>query len=201
MLASEWEQWAEYPTSALYHHGGPCCAVARTWFFAMDRSLWNGHGAPTWIRRRFEWGPSRWPLHWCEAMRASELDCGAFAALTVGAFRARGIDAAPVQWLQRVDLHHASHWRARWSRAGASPEWAAEGVVYHEACAVITGDRATVWNPSSNAWASPRTGGEIGSLIAIRIGGAPGPGGRVRWGSLELPWGEWASISPDERPG
>ena len=97
-----WAPWAARGPSALADHGTECCATARTWFHAMSRSFWRGQGGPTWIRRRWEWGPTCWPLHWCEAMAAKELCCGAQAALSIEAFRGRGVHALPVQLVRDV---------------------------------------------------------------------------------------------------
>jgi hypothetical protein len=189
-----WAPWQAWAPSVLASHDAECCRGARAWFLAMDRSLWRGVGAPGWIRRHYEWGPTRWPLHWCEAVGAKALCCGAQAALSVEAFRARGMDAVPVQLVQRYEAHHLPHWHSRWTEGGANPAWAgaADADVYHEAVAVLDGDRARIWNPTAAAWAEPGAAGGYGGIVAIRIGG-PRPAGRtVAWGGAALPLGEWA---------
>lgn len=195
MLATSWAPWAARVPSALADHGAECCAAARAWFLAMDQSLWRGEGAPAWIRRRYEWGPTRWPLHWCEAVGAKELCCGAQAALSIEAFRARGIDAVPVQLVQRYDPHNVPHWHSRWTACGANPAWAAEGTVYHEVCAVVEDGALRVWNPTATGWVSPEDVSGYASVIAIRVGGAAPDGRTVSWGSLRLPLGEWAAAA------
>ena len=192
-VATDWAPWASHVPSVLWHHGAECCTVAQAWFRAMDRSMWRGDGAPAWIRARYDWGPTRWPLYWCDAVGAEELDCGAQAALAIEAFRGRGVDAVPVQLVQRYDVHDVPHWHRRWTECGASPGWAAEGLVYHEACAVITDGRARVWNPTATSWASPENVRGYGSIVAVRIGGATPTGRTLAWGGLELPFGAWAS--------
>lgn len=196
--APAWAPWSDWEPSRFTSHqdaGGDaeCCRGARAWFLAMSRSLWRGQGAPAWIGRHYEWGPTCWPIHWCEAVGAKALCCGAQAALGVEAFRARGLDAVPVQLVQRFGEHDAAHWRGKWVAGGASPAWLGDGLVYHEACAVLDGGRARVWDPTASMWASPEEVRGYGSIAAIRIGGSARGEGTVAWGDLVLPLGRWAS--------
>ena len=186
--------WAEFVPSVLSHHGEDCCTTARAWYTAMDRSMWRGEGGPAWISRKFPWGPSRWPLHWCEAMEAEELDCGAHQALSMEAFRARGIRVVPVQLVQRQESHHLAHWHGRWGAAEASPAWAREGVAYHEACATLVDGRAEVWDATLGAWLSPRHLEGVRSIAAVRIGGPAKSEETVDWRGVTLPLGIWASL-------
>jgi hypothetical protein len=196
MPATDWAPWAARVPSTLADHGTACCAEARAWFLAMDRAMWRGQGGPAWIRRRWDWGPTQWPLHWCEAVEAKELCCGAQAALSLAAFRARAIEAIPVQLVQRYQAHDVPHWHSRWTRGGANPGWAADGFVYHEVCAVLDADgRLRVWNPTATAWVSPENVSGYGSIVAIRAGGATPDGRAVTWGVLQLPLGEWTSTA------
>jgi hypothetical protein len=190
-----WAPWAARGPSALADHGAECCATARTWFHAMSRSLWRGQGGPTWIRRRWEWGPTCWPLHWCEAMAAKELCCGAQAALSIEAFRGRGVDALPVQLVQRYEAHNLPHWHSRWSGGGANPAWAADAAgaahVYHEACALVDDGAVRVWNPTAAAWLPPEQVEGYAGVVAIRVGGAVPDGRTAAWGPHRLALGEW----------
>lgn len=191
---AESEPWAGFVPSGLSHHGAECCDTARAWFMAMDRSMWRGEGGPGWISRRFPWGPSRWPLHWCEAMRADELDCGAHQALTLESFRARGVHVLPVQLVQRQEAHHLPHWHGRWGAADASPAWAREGAAYHEACATITAGRVEVWDSTIGAWLSPLHIHGVRSIAAIRIGGPAPSGETVEWRGVPIPLGVWTAL-------
>ncbi|HEX2091317.1 MAG TPA: hypothetical protein VHG28_02900 [Longimicrobiaceae bacterium] len=185
------ERWAGCLPSSLAHHGTECCTVARAWFLAMDRTLWKGHGAPAWIRRRWEWGPTRWPLYWCEAVEAKELDCGAQAALTVEAFAARGVLALPAQLVQQYDVHSTPHWHSRWTACGASPTWTQDGLVYHEVCAVVRDGRAEIWNPTVTSWVSPDDLQGYASVAAVRIDRGSSAQSEVTWGSLRIPLDRW----------
>lgn len=196
MPAAEWAPWASFPPSTLSHHGAECCHTARAWFMAMDRSFWNGQGGPAWIAMRFPWGPSRWPLHWCEAMEQDELDCGAHSALALEAFRARGVPAVTVQLVQRQEPHHVAHWHERWSTGGASPGWAHGSAGYHEACGVVRDGRIEVWDSSVNAWLSPTHVRGVRSIAAVRVPLQAGLAETVTWRGLPLPPGEW--VTPGE---
>ena len=196
-----WAPWQNWQPSVLSSHDAACCRDARAWFLAMSRSLWRGQGAPGWIGGHYAWGPTCWPLYWCDAVGSKELCCGAQAALGVEAFRARGVDAMPVQLVQRFGEEDASHWRGKWVAGGASPAWLGEGIVYHEACAVIDENGARVWDPTASMWASPDEVRGYGSIVAIRIGGATPLGRTVHWGKSELPLGEWvAPADGDDDP-
>ena len=191
MPAAEWAPWAAFPPSTLSHHGAECCDTARAWFLAMDRSFWNGQGGPGWIALRFPWGPTRWPLHWCEAMERDELDCGAHSALALEAFRARGVPAVTVQLVQRQEPHHVAHWHERWSVGGGSPGWAQGSAGYHEACGVVRDGRIEVWDSTVNAWLSPAHVRGVRSVAAVRVPPHAGLVEPVSWRGLRLPPGEW----------
>lgn len=198
--AADWTPWTGWNPSSISHHQAECCDSARSWFLAMSRAQWLGRGGPVWIRRDFDWGPCRWPLHWCEAIEAKEFCCGAHAALSIEAFRARGVRAVPAQLVQRYERHNVPHWHERWTECGASPAWATEGLVYHEACAVIADDRVRIWNASASSWSSPESVLGYGSIAAVRIGGPDISGEVVHWGRLELPLGEWVPTAAQPVP-
>src|SRR5215467_8611841 len=92
----EHAEWVRASGSVLAHHG-PCCDRARAWLIAMARSqdfaCTDGltFAAPRWIARRWVWGPTRWPIAWCEAVKAEKIDCGVFAAFAREIFRAKGV--------------------------------------------------------------------------------------------------------------
>jgi hypothetical protein len=195
---AECAPWAGHHPSELAHHGGECCTGARAWFLAMNHSMWRGQGGPAWIRRQWDWGPSRWPLHWCEAMEGEEIDCGAHAALAREAFRERGERAVPVQLVQRYETHNVPHWHHRWEEHGANPTWAGSGVVYHEACAVIRNGEVEVWNATAGAWASPENVSGYGSIVAVRIGGPVATGETVLWGGRRVPLGQWVPATGED---
>jgi hypothetical protein len=197
--AAVWAPWADWLPSILSTHGEACCVTARAWFRAMNRSMWRGQDGPAWIARRFPWGPSRWPLHWCEALEAEELDCGAHAALTIEAFQALGVRVEPVQLVQRQERHHLPHFHRRWAAGSASPAWVADGAAYHESCATIVTGNAEVWDATVNAWLSPDHVEGLRSIAALRIGGNRPTGEVVRWRGWEIRVGEWVTPPAERR--
>jgi len=164
-------RWEKKLSSKLSHHGEECCSLARSWFLALDRSLRPGDEAmPVWIRQRYEWGPSPWPLFWCEAVRADRLDCGALAALAREALASRRALVFPRQLVQRFDRGAIAQWKEVWRKAGCPIDWIAEEYVYHEACAVLQGGDLKIFDPTDNVIISPERDG-YGGLVAIRLEG------------------------------
>ena len=96
--------WENFPYSVLSHHGTACCDIGREWIRSMDFAQLNGAdltSGPRWLRAKYKWGPSPWPMHWCEVVRRETIDCGAHAALSREAFGARGLVAFPAQLVQK----------------------------------------------------------------------------------------------------
>src|SRR5262245_48209268 len=97
--------WMQASVSTLTDHG-PCCARARAWLIAMARShdfaSTDGltFAAPRWLTKRWIWGPTRWPIAWCEAIKAETIDCGVFGVFALEIFRAKGLEAYPGQVLR-----------------------------------------------------------------------------------------------------
>ncbi len=62
--------WGDWPHSTISHHGRACCDIAREWMINIDAAQLSGASivsGPRWLRQRYKWGPSPWPLYWCEA--------------------------------------------------------------------------------------------------------------------------------------
>ena len=167
------EHWRDWPASTISHHGRPCCDVAREWFLATDYSQLNAGSrltGPRWVRHKYKWGPSRWPIHWCEAVREETLDCGALAALAHEVFAARGLVSLRAQFIQQFTEDATRQWCERWGCADVPVRWIRDDVIYHEGCAVVLGDRELkVWDASAGWWVSPKQFGGYGGLVAIRI--------------------------------
>ena len=198
------EAWTYQPASQICDHGGQCCAVAREWFFAMDRSHTPSKEpltGPRWIRQRVTWGPSHWPLFWCEAMTAKTLDCGALAALAQDAFRARGIDAHPVQLIQQFTSADGGHWGCSWERAEVASTWIRNDLVYHEACAVITrNSEMRIWDPTASWWINPRHVSGYSGALALRVIVESKADVPFRWGAHQVFPNEWQPLPYRDTP-
>jgi hypothetical protein len=198
-LASD--RWQDFPHSALSHHGQACCEIARQWVIANDFAQLNGgdlKSGPRWLRAKYKWGPSPWPMHWCEAVKRKTVDCGAHAALAAEAFRARGLTAFSAQLVQRYSEDASEQWRAAWEGEDVSCHWLDGEHIYHEATALLVGeDEIKIWDGSSASWVDPRhPSGGYGSPVAIRIFGEGqyGGGDGLRWGERRLKPGVWNQL-------
>jgi len=189
-------QYTDRPLSVFAHHGARCCASARAWFLATDEALRAGaplQTGPRWIRARWTWGPSRWPMHWCEAVEQSRLDCGALAWMSCEAFRARGLDARLAHVLVRYDDTAVAHWREAWNEADASVHWLGRtDMVYHEVCAVVTDGAVRLWDASAGSWLESRAGSGYGDVAALRVLGERGES--LQWAGHSFASGEWAVL-------
>jgi hypothetical protein len=167
------ERWQHFPASAILHHGKLCCRIAREWIISMDYSQLNGENTlagPRWIRQKYKWGPSSWPISWCEAVERKTLDCGALAALAQEVFTARGVLSYPAQLIQQYDEDTTRHWHRKWNEDEASVHWIKEDLIYHEGCAVVSrDDEIKVWDASAGWWINPKQFGGYGGLLVLRV--------------------------------
>ncbi|HYI42442.1 MAG TPA: hypothetical protein VD768_02325 [Sphingomicrobium sp.] len=195
------EPWEDFPYSCLSHHGASCCDIAREWVLAMDFAQLNGAdltSGPRWIRAKYKWGPSAWPMHWCEAVRRKVIDCGVHAALAREAFTARGLVAFPAQLVQRYTTDATDQWRGSWTEEGASCHWLDGEHIYHEVTALLAGEgEVKIWDGSAGSWVDPsQPGGGYGSVVAMRIFADPQfvkPGG-FAWGQRRIEANVWNQL-------
>lgn len=194
-------RWHGFPHSEPSHHGEACCDIARHWVAAMDFAQLNGGdrlSGPRWLRERYEWGPSPWPIPFCELVARKTIDCGAHSALAHLAFEARGVTAFRAQFVQRYSQEAHSQWRTRWKAEKVSDHWLGDDdAIYHEGNAVLVGDdEIKLWDPSAGCWLNPKQMTGYGSLAAVRLFGADEKGGGHWGGGDGLRWGEHR-IKPD----
>lgn len=193
-------RWEHFPISELSHHGEDCCEGARLWLRGMDFAQLNGSGllsGPRWIRKQYEWGPSAWPMHWCQALNSSVIDCGVHAALAHEAFEARGVTSFRAQFVQGYGSNDVDQWRKRWGAEDVSDHWLGDGYIYHEGNAVLVGeDEVKLWDGSAACWLNPTQTSGYGSVLAVRITtcGALAPDTELRWGAHALRPDVWESL-------
>jgi hypothetical protein len=191
--------WQDFPPSVISHHGGLCCQVAREWILSMDYSQLNGGNpltGPRWLRLKYMWGPSTWPIHWCEAVEKKTLDCGALAALSQEVFAGRGVRCYPAQLIQQYTEDATRQWCKRWDTDEISMRWIKEDLIYHEGCAVAArGDELMLWDPSAGWWIKPEQPGGYGGLLAVRIFSTQGePSHGFKWGAHRIAPNQWQKI-------
>ncbi len=167
------EKWRDFPPSVISHHGKQCCHIAREWILSMDYSQLNAGNpltGPRWLRQRYTWGPSSWPLHWCEAVERKTLDCGALAALAQEVFTSRGVKSYPAQFIQQYSVDATRQWHKRWDADASSIHWIREDLIYHEGCAVaVRDDEIKIWDASAGWWVNPKQFGGYGGLLVLRV--------------------------------
>jgi hypothetical protein len=193
--SAKWDSW---PASTLSHHGRACCDIAREWVLATDYSQLGASGVltgPRWVRQKYPWGPSPWPLHWCEAVERERLDCGAHGAIAHELFRARGVESFPLQLVQQYSEDATRHWGHKWGEEEVPSAWIDGDLIYHEGCAVVVGDdEVKLWDASAGWWINPRQTAGYGSLLALRICDAAASGRSVSWAGRRLPTNVWTDL-------
>jgi hypothetical protein len=197
--ASPGGKWEHFPNSHISHHNAACCDIAHEWLIAFDFAQLNGGdvlSGPRWMREHSAWGPSAWPIHWCEAVDAEVVDCGVHAAIAHEAFLARGVRAFRAQFVQRYNADAAGSWRENWGSKGASDHWIDGDSIYHEGNAVLVGDDSVkLWDGSAGWWINPRGEGGYGSLKAVRIeADFDGPADGLRWGDRRIKPNQWVAL-------
>lgn len=193
------KKWQHFPASTISHHGTQCCQLAREWILSTDYAQLNaGHPltGPRWLRQQYTWGPSVWPLYWCEAAELKTLDCGALAALAQEIFIARGVRSYPAQFIQRYTEQSSRHWYRKWEGDEASVHWIREDLIYHEGCAVAVQDNEIkLWDPTASWWINPKQFGGYGGLLALRVFttqvNAPA---EFNWGTQRIRANGWQKI-------
>ena len=193
------EHWKNWHPSQISHHLKLCCEIAREWITATDFSALNGDcvlTGPRWLRQRFNWGASTFPIYWCEAVRRDTLDCGALAALAHEVFTARGVRSHRVQLVQKFSNVATSQWTNNWSENCAPLPWIKDDLIYHEGCAIETGEREIkVWDASAGWWVDSKPANGYGALLAIRLSGSDlQPNADYKWGEQIIRPNEWKEI-------
>jgi hypothetical protein len=189
-------EWVRASVSVLASHGA-CCDRARAWLAAMGRShdfaATDGlaFAGPGWLTERYAWGPTRWPLAWCDAVRAKTIDCGVFSVFALEIFRAKGIEAFPGQVLRICAAERTTHWQHKWSAIPEAFNWIGPRFVYHEVNIVrVDGEDARVYDPTVGVWLDPAVQTGHGGHIAIR---AELPVA-LSWGGHKLVNGQWTKL-------
>ena len=202
----DFDRWVEHPTSCILHHHRPCCDQARLWFLAYARSMeiWTlaqfKVKAPTWLSKIFTWGPSPWPISWCEVMTAPTIDCGVFAALAREVFSAQGQVAYAAQGILSYNETCTQHWKDLWQEGciledGKKIEdsfpWIGTELVYHELCVLeMPGHQARVFDSTFGMWHESHQRLGFGSLLALRTE-CPR---LLNWGNKTISYGEWVHL-------
>ena len=197
-LAAATRRW-DFEPSRLGDHGRACCRDARGWFRMLDRSAAGDRAAPVtpaWMNHRWKWGPSRWPLHWWEAVRLEKVDCGALAAFAHESLSQRGVPHATVQIIQLYTEEACAHWTSVWDEEADNTRWIEAPLVYHEAVALVrpsTGE-VQMWDPSRGRWMDDPEAVSYGATIAVRVWPHGEELPALRIGGTEMTAGRWTPV-------
>jgi hypothetical protein len=168
-----YKKWENWHPSLISHHGDMCCEIAREWITAMDFSELNGGDlltGPRWLRQKFKWGCSTFPIFWCEAVRKNTLDCGALAALAYEIFLNRGVRSVRAQIVQKFSLDSTGQWTSNWHDGNTPLNWVNDDLIYHEGCALILpGNEIKIWDASAAWWVDPKQRNGYGSVVAVKL--------------------------------
>jgi hypothetical protein len=195
------DRWQTFPFSQLSHHGNRCCELARRWVLAMDFAQLNGaalESGPRWLRERYKWGPSPWPMHWCDVAERDTIDCGAHAALAQAVFTERGLTALPVQLVQKYSTEATDQWRGSWEAEDVSCHWLDGEHIYHEATGVLLGaNELKIWDGSAGSWINPGQPRGYGSPVAVRVfvDEAPSADEELQWGNSRIVPNAWNQLA------
>ena len=195
-----YEKWKDWHPSEISHHGNMCCDIAREWVTGTDVSELGGGSrltGPRWLRQKFSWGASSFPIFWCEAVRKKTLDCGAHAALAYEVFNGRGVRAYRVQMVQRFSEIATAQWFNSWNLGEGPLPWTHGDLIYHEGCAIdVGGGEIKVWDASAGWWIDPKAKEGYGALLALRISKF-GLSADItfKWGNNRVPAYEWTKLN------
>ncbi len=199
-IATAIERWRANGPSRISHHGQECCRAAKKWLVSVDYSLLTDGDLASgtrWIRDRYTWGPSKWPLHWCEAIESRSLDCGALAALARELFAARGFTSLPAQLVQQFSEQDSNQWCKRWRDSSQPVNWILGDLAYHEACALLVqGNHVKIWDPTDSWWISPEQSIGYAATLAICVDVTdPSIADVLIWGSHHLRPNQWTIVA------
>jgi len=154
-------------------------------------------GSEPWpLAERWLWGPTVWPLPWCQAVQNRELDCGGLAHLAEIALVAAGNQVVRAELIERSAPDRTEHWAVRWSAVPNAPRWIWGDLTYHEAVGVLAGSKLRVWDPTEHGWRDSGSGNAGSKTLAIRL--VPGETSAgpafVEWSGRQLEMGSWAAL-------
>ena len=152
-------------------HDSDCCRFARKWFTGLSGVHHAISSLPSpWMKSTWEWGPLERPIHWCQIVKKTMLDCGTLSALTIESLAAVGQKSFSVQMVQMYSEDMVQDFEHMWRDEGGG-YWTHQDLVYHECVAVINGNANSikVWDPTVETFSdgSPTNGHD--SIVAIKV--------------------------------
>jgi len=170
-LQSALDKFKSLSPTVISSHDSDCCRVGQKWFSGLSKVHNAISSLPSpWMKSTWEWGPLERPIHWCQIVKKSVLDCGTLSALTIESLSAVGQKSFSVQMVQMYSEDMVQDFEHMWRDEGGG-YWTHQDLVYHECVAVINGDanHIKVWDPTVETFSdgSPTQGHD--SIVAIKF--------------------------------
>jgi len=170
-LQSALDKFKSLSPTVISSHDSDCCRVGQKWFSGLSKVHNAISSLPSpWMRSTWEWGPLERPIHWCQIVKKSVLDCGTLSALTIESLAAVGQKSFSVQMVQMYSEDMVQDFEHMWRDEGGG-YWTHQDLVYHECVAVINGEanHIKVWDPTVETFSdgSPTHGHD--SIVAIKV--------------------------------
>jgi len=170
-LQSALDKFKSLSPTVISSHDSDCCRVGQKWFSGLSKVHNAISSLPSpWMKSTWEWGPLERPIHWCQIVKKTVLDCGTLSALTIESLAAVGQKSFSVQMVQMYSEDMVQDFEHMWRDEGGG-YWTHQDLVYHECVAVINGDanHIKVWDPTVETFSdgSPTQGHD--SIVAIKV--------------------------------
>jgi len=170
-LQSALDKFKSLSPTVISSHDSDCCRVGQKWFSGLSKVHNAISSLPSpWMKSTWEWGPLERPIHWCQIVKKSVLDCGTLSALTIESLAAVGQKSFSVQMVQMYSEDMVQDFEHMWRDEGGG-YWTHQDLVYHECVAVINGEanHIKVWDPTVETFSdgSPTQGHD--SIVAIKV--------------------------------
>ena len=170
-LQSALDKFTSLSPTVISSHDSDCCRVGQKWFSGLSKVHNAISSLPSpWMKSTWEWGPLERPIHWCQIVKKTVLDCGTLSALTIESLAAVGQKSFSVQMVQMYSEDMVQDFEHMWRDEGGG-YWTHQDLVYHECVAVINGEanRIKVWDPTVETFSdgSPTQGHD--SIVAIKV--------------------------------
>jgi hypothetical protein len=151
------------PTSRLAHHEHQECAEARSLVLGRLTNRASVAAALSAIPLLVHWGPSKWPVYWCELASSEDWsgDCGVHADLAGAVLDVFDVPHTRGRAAIRPTNMATTHWRTAWKEADCDDTWIGRTLVHHEVLRI--GDRW--WDPTEACWLT----GPGARLLAGRV--------------------------------
>ena len=170
-LQSALDKFKSLSPTVISSHDSDCCRVGQKWFSGLSKAHNAISSLPSpWMKSTWEWGPLERPIHWCQIVKKTVLDCGTLSALTIESLAAVGQKSFSVQMVQMYSEDMVQDFEHMWRDEGGG-YWTHQNLVYHECVAVFNGgaNHIKVWDPTVETFSdgSPTQGHD--SIVAIKV--------------------------------